>query len=282
MTIGLGVLVVGVLVWSLIPKPVKVDSALVKAGIFEEKVVEDGTTRVRDKYIVSSPVDGILPRLTWNPGDHVKKGEVLFRMQWDEDRKVLSPVGGEVLRVLLKDKGFVTKGTPIVELGDASSLEIVVDVLTSNAVAVQSGDPVLIEGWGGAPLQGKVRQIEPSAFTKVSALGVEEQRVNVVVDITSPQNDWVTLGDHFRVECHIIVDRIENAVLAPTAALFQSEGSWAVYRIKGGVAVLTPIRVGKKGPVDSTVLEGLSAGDRVVVYPGDAVESGVRVTSLFH
>ena len=236
-TVAIVVALVGVVVWSLIPRPLSVEMGTVVIGDFEQRVVEDGRTRIKEKYVVSSPVDGVLPRIHWNPGDKVQKGQKLVTIKWDYDRVVHAPAAGDILRIVTKDEGFIYKGKPILEIGDPTSLEIVVDVLTANAILLQIGNPVAIANWGGPkPLEGKIVRIEPSAFTKVSALGVDEQRVNVVIEITSPREQWVNLGDHFQVECRILVKRKEQVLTVPTGALFQKGGKWSVFRVQDGSA----------------------------------------------
>ncbi|MCC7403631.1 MAG: HlyD family efflux transporter periplasmic adaptor subunit [Bdellovibrionales bacterium] len=275
---GLTVAVVGVVIWSLMPRPLPVDMARVEVGDFEQRVVEDGRTRVKEKYVVSSPVDGVLPRVKWNPGDRVKQGEPLVSIKWDYDRVVHAPASGEVLRILTKDEGFITKGKPILEIGDPHALEIVVDVLTSSAILLKVGNEVEIVNWGGpAPLEGKVVRIEPSAFTKVSALGVDEQRVNVVIEITSPRDTWITLGDHFQVECRILVKRLTQVLTVPTGALFQKGGKWSVFIVRGGKAQLQAVDIAEQGPLKSVVQGGLSEADQVILYPGDRIANDVPV-----
>src|SRR5581483_5045646 len=154
-----------------------------------------------------------------------------------EPWEIRSPVPGRILRVLQKSESIVASGTALVELADPEDLEVVVDLLTSDAVQVRPGARVVIDGWGGSePLAGRVRLIEPAAFTKLSALGVEEQRVNVIVDIASPPETWRSLGDAFRVDARIVVDERDDALLVPTSALFRDGDRWAVYAIEGGAA----------------------------------------------
>ncbi|MCB0383984.1 MAG: HlyD family efflux transporter periplasmic adaptor subunit, partial [Bdellovibrionales bacterium] len=269
---------IGVVVWSLIPRPLPVDMGMVEVGDYEQRVIEDGRTRVKEKYVVSSPVDGVLPRVHWSPGDHINKGDKLVTIKWDYDRIVYAPASGNILRILTKDEGFIYKGKPILEIGDPHSLEIVVDVLTSNAILLKPGNDVEIANWGGdEPLAGKIVRIEPSAFTKVSALGVDEQRVNVVLEITSPREHWISLGDHFQVECRILVKRLEKVLTVPTGALFQKGGSWAVFVFSEGKAKIRQVDLSEQGPLKSVIRSGLQEGDRVILYPGDRIEDGVAV-----
>lgn len=190
-----------------------------------------------------------------------------------------SPVNGVILRRLQESEAVVPTGQPLLEIGDLADLEIVSDLLSSAAVAVSPGDPVRIEQWGGDnPLNGKVQRIEPSGFTKISALGVEEQRVNVVIDFTDRREKWQSIGDGYRVEVRIVVWRGDNVVKVPTSSLFRHETKWAVYRVDGDTAYLQVIEVGQRNGLEAEVLNGLSAGDRIIVYPSEAIGDDVKVT----
>ncbi len=189
---------------------------------------------------------------------------------------VTSPVAGRVLKVERTSAGPVAAGAPIVELGDLAGLEVVVDVLSSDAARIRPGMPVSIEEWGGATnLAGQVRRIEPSAFTRISALGVEEQRVNVIVAIDHPPP---TLGDGFRVETRIFTWRGTNVLAVPASAIFRAKGAWAAYAIEGGRARLRSIELGHRGRLDVEVTRGLVDGQPVVLHPGDRISDGVKVT----
>jgi len=191
---------------------------------------------------------------------------------------VLSPVSGHVLRVHQKSAGVVQAGTPLVEVGDPAALEVVVDLLTTDAVHVQPGTPVVIQGWGGdRPVAGKVRRIEPSAFTRASALGVDEQRVNVVVAFTEPRERWAALGDGYRVEARLVLWQGENVVKVPQGAVFRHGNGWAVFRIDDGVARLTTVQIGHRGEIEAEIVSGLSLGATVAVHPGDRVKDGATV-----
>jgi HlyD family secretion protein len=191
---------------------------------------------------------------------------------------VRSPVTGVVLKVVQESEGVVALGAPLVEIADARSLEAVVDILSQEAVAIRPGMPARIElGQGVASLNARVRLVEPAAFTKVSALGVEEQRVNVVLDFAEPLDRIQTIGDGFRVEAHIVTHRVENAIMVPVGALFRDGDGWAVFVVEGKRAakrsVVAPLRNG----VNALVEKGLDAGATVVVYPPDALADGSSV-----
>ena len=200
---------------------------------------------------------------------------------------VRAPVAGRVLRVLQRSAGTVALGTPLLEIGDTGDMEIVAELLTADALRAAPGTPVRIERWGGdAPLAGKVRLVEPAAFTKISALGVEEQRVNVLIDIASPPERWRALGDGYRVGVRIVALARDDALRVPVSAVFPStrapageDGAraMAVFVVDGGRARLRTVEVGGRNGEDAWIVSGLRAGERVIVYPGDAVTDGGRV-----
>jgi HlyD family secretion protein len=366
-----------------------VDVATVKRGRFELTVEEDGTTRVRERYVVSAPVMGTVLRVDRHAGEEVSRGELLLSIvptaptlldarsrqelgervgaaeatarraaavlertrinlaqeqvelarvqrlstaaglsQTDIERaqlavdmrikemaaaefghhlaehelemartallrlrdprresgasgepwEIRSPVQGRVLRVLQESEAVVSAGTPLLELADPNDIEVVVDLLTVDAVRVAPGARVSIERWGGdMPLEGRVRLVEPSGFTKLSALGVEEQRVNVVVDIVSPAERGRSLGDGFRVDARIAVEERDDALVAPSGALFRDGDGWAAYVVEGGRARRRAVAVGARGERESVIDTGLAEGSQVVVYPSDAIADGVRV-----
>lgn len=194
-----------------------------------------------------------------------------------EQMEVTSPIEGQVLRVMHESAGVVQAGTPLLELGDPSHLEIAVDVLTSDAVQIEPGQRVIVERWGGDPLDAHVRLIEPSAFTRTSALGVEEQRINVVIDLDSPREAWQRLGDGYRVETQIVIWEEADVLRVPANAVFRHAGGWAVYAIEGGVARLTPVETGRRNGLEVQILGGVEEGDRLVAHPSDQVTDGTPV-----
>lgn len=385
--LGLGVAAAaGGVVLALRPEPVAVDVAEATRGPLVVAVNESGTTRVKDRYVLSAPVTGRVSRVTLEPGDPAKEGQPLAeiapalsplldertraetearlgattsalaqaraqaaradvakesadrdlarltklaaagsvspreleqaafdaRMRAEEvasavfatkvaaeevrvarvtlgvyggrasDRHVdvLAPVSGRVLRVQQKSAAVVQAGAPLLEIGDPEVLEVVVDLLTTDAVRVTPSTPVVVEGWGGdVPLRGRVRRVEPSAFTKPSALGVDEQRVNVVVALTDPRDRYAALGDGYRVEARIVLWQSDDVLRVPEGAVFRRGDGWAVFRVDGKVARLVPVRVGHRGDTDVEVLSGLEPGARVAVHPGDRVKDGARVSA---
>jgi HlyD family secretion protein len=194
---------------------------------------------------------------------------------------VRSPVTGRVLAIHQESAGVVTAGQPLLDVGDAAVLEIVVELLSRDAVRVSPGGRVLLERWGGqSTLEGIVRTVEPTGFTKVSALGVEEQRVRVIVDFSSPPDAWVRLGDGYRVEATFIVWSSDDALTVPSSALFRRDGGWAAFVVVDGRAKERAVTPGHSSGLLTEVLGGLDDGDMVIVHPGDAIEDGVRVRSF--
>jgi HlyD family secretion protein len=191
---------------------------------------------------------------------------------------LLAPASGSILRVHQKSAGVVQAGAPILEVGDPTSLEVVVDLLTTDAVHVQPGTPVRIEEWGGdGTLSGRVRRLEPSAFTRPSALGVDEQRVNVVVALVEPRERLAALADGYHVEARLVLWEAPDVVRVPLGAVFRRGEGWAAFRLEHGVARLVPVTVGHRGETDVEITSGLVSGAEVAVHPGDRVRDGVRV-----
>lgn len=373
-----------VIYWLLQPRAILVDTAPVVSETFTAIVEEDGRTRVRDRFTVSAPLSGRIPRTTLREGDPVKIGQLittitpnvpplieprsrqeleerlgaaqaaleeasalkeradvlLSRVRTDFERSaqlqkkgvvsvaqlerdmfafesakrealaaerryhaaehlleqaraalkrssepitdesfpVSSPIDGCVFSVIRKSEGVVSIGEPLFELGDPSDLEVVVDLLTTDAAQIKAGAPVILDRWGGAePLEGRVRRVEPSGFTKISALGVEEQRVWVIIDITSPRREWASLGDGFRVDVKITVETIENATVVPTGALFRRGEAWYVFVVESGFARLQQVDLQRRSGRLAAISRGLRPGDAVVVYPPAALADGSPV-----
>lgn len=191
---------------------------------------------------------------------------------------VRSPVAGKVLNVLQPSAGMVMAGAPLLEVGDPTRLEVVVDVLTEDAAQIRPGTPVQLANWGGPDtLQGVVRRVEPSAFTKVSALGVEEQRVNTLIDIVSPPANWSALGDGFKLDVRILVQVVEDAVQVPVSALFPKGSRSALLIMEGGQAQLKEVDVEARNGVMAWIKSGLPVGTQVIVYPDSQLRDGDRV-----
>jgi len=385
---GGGVLLVGLVVAGLWPRPVAVEVAAVTRGPLVVTVDEEGMTRVKNRYVVSAPVAGQLRRIDWKAGATVEAGQtalatletggadfldarsqaqaearvraaeasreaalaqreraaaaarmftadferlkqlfahkVLSTQEFDaaqmrattaeqdaraaefavrvsefeleqaralltrgqpggaaEPLVITSPVSGKILRVFQESSRLVPAGFALVEVGDPTDLELRIEVLSRDGVAIKPGARVMLEQWGGPePLRARVRLVEPSAFTKISALGVEEQRVYVVADFVDPVEQRPTLGDSYRVEARIVTWEAANALRAPAGALFQRGSSWQAFVVDGGRARLREVKVGRGNGVESEVLDGLSEGTRVIIYPGDKVFDGTRVAPI--
>lgn len=366
--------------YALRPSAILVESAKVGRGLLEVTVNEEGRTRVRDRFVVSSPVAGRLARVNLEDGDTVRQNEVVARIESvplsqrerqevyarveaaegalrqararqaharedfaqvrrDRDRaeelaksgvisaqtleqaknaditaedelsaaessvqvaaseekiaragligldaeagrpapliELRSPRAGRVLRVVEKSERVVPMGAPILVLGDSASIEIVTEVLSTDAVKIEAGDPVWIGGWGGdRPLRARVRLVEPYGFTKVSALGVEEQRVNVISDFV---DEHKALGDGYRVETHIVIWANQNVMKVPISAIFRRGQNWSVFLIAGKYAELRDVEVGHRNESEAEIQDGLSEGDRVIVHPPSELRAGARV-----
>lgn len=379
------VAIVAVLALALRPRPVEVETARVVRGHFEASIVEEGKTRVRERYTVAAPVAGVLLRIGLKAGDAVTAGTTVAsilpnlaplldtrarqeaeqrlgaaaaaeartaalviqaeatanqaRVEAERSRTLVakgaaprsrqerddlaltvaqrgleaarfahhvdehevelaratliaddaarkgvtmwavrSPVSGRVLRVVQDSETPVSLGAPLLEIGDPTDIEVVADFLTTDAVRIHPGDAAWIEDWGGdKPLRGKVRVVEPRGFTKLSALGVDEQRTNVVIDIIDPPAARPTLGDGYRVDARVVVATLDDAVIVPTGALFRDKDGWAVFAVENGRARRRPVEIAQRAETTAAVRQGLSPGDTVILFPTDAISDGVRV-----
>lgn len=193
----------------------------------------------------------------------------------DASVEVNAPGAGRVLRIPERSSRIVQAGETLLEVGNANRLELVIDVLSEDAVRIKPGDPVIVEEWGGPrPLNGSVLVVEPSAFTKISALGIEEQRVNVIAGI---ENAPESLGDGYRIEASIVVWQDPDALQVPVSSLGRTGEEWSVFVVEDGRAVRWSIRIGERNQRSAVVLDGLSEGDRVIVHPGNEIADGVKV-----
>ncbi len=380
-------LALGALYVTLRPDPVWVDLAPATRGGLVVSITEEGKTRVKDRYLVSSPVSGYLHRLSLEVGDAVAPGQLLTevdpmpasvldarsraeaearigaassalnsvrqkvaaaeaeatlaarelvrlralsdsrfvsedRLQQAEaadaraqailrsarfDEEVMvhelkaartrlevsaarssgngevervpvkSPVAGAVLGLVRESEGVIQAGEAILEVGDPGALEVVVDVLSFDAVKLAPGIRVHLSGWGGPTLEATVRRVEPVGFEDISALGVEEQRVQVVADIVSPPEDWQTLGDGYRVDATFVLWEAEDLLRVPASAIFQESGQDQVFRAIEGRAERTAVATGRSNGLDTVILEGLAEGDRIVRHPDSQLKDGVRI-----
>lgn len=372
--------------WAFAPRPAQVEVASVTRGHFEATIDEDGKTRLRDHYVVSAPLAGVVSRIGLREGDAVNAGDRVATLtptlspmldertlraqqvrvdiaqanveraeariegarvalqqarneaarseklatqgfvaptKLDTDRLAVqaaqkdldaavqerhanlheveearaavaavtrpsearafvlqAPISGRVLRVVQTSEASVPLGAALIELGDVSRMEIVAELLTTDALKARPGSAVRIERWGGdTPLAGRVRLVEPEAFTKVSALGVEEQRVRVLIDIVTPSDRWKALGDGYRVSVRIVTQEQDQALKVPVSAVFPRSDAdgMAVFVVDRGRARLAPVELGARNGTEAWVVRGLEAGARVIVYPPASVRDGASV-----
>jgi HlyD family secretion protein len=193
---------------------------------------------------------------------------------------VVSPIDGVVLKRYRESEADVPAGESLLEIGHPANLEIVSDLLSTDAVRVSPGSRVLIEQWGGStPLVGRVRRVEPGAFLKISALGVEEQRVNVIIDFDSPGGPPKQLGDGYRVEVRVVVSEVNSALKVPVGSLFRHDESWAVFTIEDGRARVRAVQVGQRNDLEAEIVAGLAEGEPVILHPPETLAEGMRVSA---
>jgi HlyD family secretion protein len=248
---------------------------LVRAGALAERDLEDAqlTVRLREEDLAAAEARS---RAAVADVDQARAALVALGGGQPNTRVLVrAPADGCVLRVPERSERVVIVGTPILEVGDATVLELVVDVLSADASRIRPGALAVIDSWGdGESLTGRVHRVEPAAFTRVSALGVEEQRVNVVIDLPRLPPG---LSDGYRVEARISVWEGRDVTIVPISALFRQEQDWAVFLVRGGRAELARVQIGERNATGAQVLDGLQAGDDVVVFPSDQLMSGRRV-----
>ena len=382
------VVLVGLIVAGLWPKPAPVETVKAATGYMRSTVNEEGKTRIKDRFTISAPVPGQLRRIPFKAGAEVVAGETvvavidplvptmldarsralaearrdtaaanleraraaqkfaaselkrfealfadktiavqeLEQVQWRETsaakemiaaeaalrqaeaelaeflpnaganasgskngsavadntaKEVKAPVSGRVLRVIEESSRAVNTGAPLMEIGDPANLEVVVEVLSRDGAAIQPGTRVELEQWGGGePLQARVRLVEPAAFTKVSALGVEEQRVNLIADIVTPVEKRAGLGDNFRVEARIVTWESDKVLKIASGAVFRRGDQYGVFAVRNGRADFQPITVGRSSGSETEVTKGLTEGEEVIIYPGDRIKDRDRVKPL--
>ena len=249
---------------------------LVRAGAIAERELEDAqlTVRLREEDLAAAEARS---RAAVAEVDQARAALIALGDGQPNTRVLVrAPADGCVLRVPERSERVVAAGTPILEVGDPSALELVVDVLSSDASRVRPGAIAMVDNWGdGESLTGRVRRVEPAAFTRVSALGVEEQRVNVVIDLPRLPPG---LSDGYRVETRIEVWQGTDVTIVPISALFRQERDWAVFLVRGGRAKLARVQIGEQNATGAEVLDGLRPGDEVILFPSDQLETGRRVT----
>lgn len=253
--------------------PVPTEIYRVARGVYEASIEEDGITRVKEKFTVFSPASGVLMRIERHAGDTLKKNELITHVMLDYMRPVRSPIAGTILKVHRESEGPIEMGAPIMDIGDTTKLEVVSEVLTRDVVGLKPGNDVVISGWGGSTLGGKIRLIEPAAFTKISTLGVEEQRVRVLIDFERPKE----MGESFQVRCRLIGKRTPGSLTVPVGALFREGEAWALYRVIKQHAQKTMVKVAESSGNTALIESGLSEGDEVILFPGEKISNGVKV-----
>jgi HlyD family secretion protein len=191
--------------------------------------------------------------------------------------QIRAPVTGRVLKIIQESEAVVPAGAPLIEVGDPRDLDIVADLLSTDAVQISVGADVAIDGWGGPTIQGRVTRVDPAGFLKVSALGIEEQRVHVTIDLAGSPESWGRLGHDYRVVVHVTIWRSDDALTVPVGALFRNGDAWAAFVMREGRVQTTPIQVGHRNNRVAEVLGGLVSGDRVVLHPSDRIKDGTRV-----
>lgn len=191
--------------------------------------------------------------------------------------RVLAPASGRVLKIIQDSETTVLPGTPLVDIGNPLDLEVVADLLSTDAVQIKAGAPARIDGWGGQPIAGTVVRVDPAGFLKVSALGLEEQRVRVTIDFSDPPEKWSTLGHDYRVVVHVTTWSAAESLTVPVSALFRKGDQWAVFADENGRAKTVPVRIGHRNSRTAEALSGLATGDRVVLHPSDRITDGTRI-----
>lgn len=273
-------LVLGVSLWVFFrTEPVKVEVAKVVRGHFEETLLIDGKIRSRHRLTVGAFTTGDLERIDWKVGDVIKKGDRITTLVWDYRKDIRSPLDGVIAKVYRESAGPVVRGDPLVDILDPNDLEIVAEVLTTDAVRIPEGARVLVSGLGMPEvLLAKVVGVSRAGFTKISALGVEEERTELRMLFDKlPRELLGRVGDTFHVELSILISQDENVLKIPLSAVFKDQSKWMVYVVEDKKATLKEISILKRNDNEVVVTRGLSEGDLVIVFPGDAVAPGKRI-----
>lgn len=280
--------VIALVVVAFLPSPLRVETARVTRGPLWVTVDEEGETRAHDRFVIAAPIAGSLTRVELHDGDPVLLNQVIAvihplpidqrehaEITAHADVVLRSPVRGRVLRVIEKSERVVPSGSPIVTIGDPGKLEIVIDLLSTDAVKVKPGMAALLANWGGeSALRARIRTVEPSAFTKVSALGIEEQRTNVVADFVDPTGP---LGDGYRVDVRIIIWEADSVLKIPTSALFRYGDGWSCFVVENGRAKRRQLEIGHRSQFEVEVVNGLEEGAQVILHPNNQIENEHRV-----
>lgn len=264
-----------------VPRPVKVEVARVTRGTFQETIRADGILRSKERYTVPAFGDGDIKRVSLRVGDPIKKGEKITELLWSvKYLPVRSPINGVISKVYRESAGPIRRGDPIVEIVDPSRLEVMAELLTTDAVRLRPGASAQIENWtGGRPIRARVIRISKAGFTKPSALGVEEERTEVISDLDHPRHEiFENMGDTFHIDVTFKVSESKNVLKVPVGSLFRDGPDWAVYLAENGRASKKKVEVDAIGPQEASIKTGLEDGQLVLLYPGDLVKDGSRIS----
>lgn len=266
------------------PRAVEVETARVRRGRFEETLKADAKIRARKSHVIRAVADGdIFKRVDYKAGDPVKKGEGLTKIYWGPERVLRSPADGVISKIYFEGPGPIRRGDPILEIVESQNLEVVAEVLTTDAVRLKAGLPLAVEGWGGSgPLRGRIVRISQAGYTKISALGVEEERAEVRAELVDVSTEaLVHLGDNYHADVFITLSVHDDVLSVPLGALFKEgsgkDGGWRLFRVVDGRARGTPIEIGLRNDREAMVTGGLTESDTVILYPGDLVKEGSKV-----
>lgn len=276
---GLIFLVIIILLFKVFEeKSLEVDVGAVKMQNFQTFIIDEGMTHYKNRRIITAPADGINPALELEIGDKVKKNQILYHFIWDKNIPIVSPLDGVILKIFERDRRAVVRGTPLIEVGDPKSLEIVAPLLSEEVVTVKSGQRAIISKWGGTEfLEAKVDRVNPTAFEVISALGVKEQRVNVYLTLDLKDN-LLRLGDGFRLEVKIIKKERQNILTVPIGSLFRKQDKTALFIIDmKSRARLRFVEIGERNQDVAEVLSDLEEGVKVILYPSSQIIDGANI-----
>lgn len=273
--------IIGALVYVIfVPRAVKVDASKVTIGPFLETIRSDGVLRAKERYTVPAFTDSDIRRVSLKVGDVVKKGSAITEIYWEfKWIPVVAPISGVISKIHRESAGPIRRGDPIVEIVDPTQLEVIAELLTTDAVRLREDAEAWIENWaGGDPIPAKVTRISKAGFTKPSALGVEEERTEVTAEMMNPSQELIEkAGSNFHVDITFKVSETKRALKVPAGALFRDGSDWAVFIAENGRARKTKVELSGLGSNEASIQSGLREGEIVLVYPGDLVKDGARV-----
>ncbi len=274
------VLIFGGAYFILKPKVIEVEMAKVTKGSFSEEILADGFFRAKNRYTVTAFAEGDIKRVDLKVGDILKKNQTITELFWDVKYvPVKSPVAGVITKIYRESAGPIHRGEPIVEVVDPSELEIVSELLTTDAARVKVGNLAKATGWGDAKeIQATVTKISKAGFIKISALGVEEERTEVIMEPQKLSAELKKkLGHTFHTQLNIQVSKLDSALKIPAGAIVRQGSNWAVYQVINGVAHLKSVTLSLHGNEEAVITDGLNEGDVVINYPGDIIKEGTSV-----